>query len=78
MKGNNIITGICIQVPKGGMMTMEKTNQELLDEIRQLRNELRHMQEIVNSLVNIVMEMEGDVDEYETLPSSQNYLDMYN
>ena len=57
---------------------MEKTNQELLDEIRQLRNELRHMQEIVNSLVNIVMEMEDDIDEYDILPSSQSYLDMYN
>ena len=57
---------------------MDKTNQELLDEIRQLRSELRHMQEIVNSLVNIVMEMEAESDEYETLPSGQNYLDMYN
>lgn len=57
---------------------MDKSNQELLDEIKQLRSELRHMQEIVNSLVNIVMEMEADVDEYETRPSSQGYLDMHN
>ena len=57
---------------------MEKTNQELLEEIRQLRTELKHMQEIVNSLVNIVMEMDIEVDEYDMLPSSQNYLDMYN
>jgi len=57
---------------------MDKTNQELLDEIRQLRNEIRHMQEIVNSLVNIVMEMEADTDEYETIPSSHSFLDMYN
>ena len=57
---------------------MDKTHQELLDEIKQLRTELRHMQEIVNSLVNIVMESEADIDEYDTVPSSQSYLDMYN
>ncbi len=57
---------------------MDKKNQELLDEIKQLRSELKHMQEIVNSLVNIVMEMESDVDEYDTRPSSQGYLDMHN
>ena len=57
---------------------MDKTNQELLDEIKQLRTEIKHMQEIVNSLVNIVMEMESDVDEYDTRPSSQGYLDMHN
>ena len=57
---------------------MDKETKELLDEIKQLRSELRHMQEIVNSLVNIVMEMEADVDEYDTMPSSQSYLDMYN
>lgn len=55
---------------------MEKTTQELLDEIKQLRVELRHMQEIVNSLVNIVMETE--IDEYDTMPSNQSFLDMYN
>ena len=57
---------------------MEKQNQELLEEIKQLRSELKHMQEIVNSLVNIVMEMESDVDEYDTRPSSQGYIDMHN
>ena len=57
---------------------MDKTNQELLDEIRQLRSELKHMQEIVNSLVNIVMEMESDTDEYDVQPSSQGFLDMHN
>ena len=57
---------------------MDKSNQDLLEEIKQLRSELKHMQEIVNSLVNIVMEMESDVDEYDTRPSSQGYLDMHN
>ncbi len=57
---------------------MDKNNQELLDEIKQLRSELRHMQEIVNSLVNIVMEMESDVDEYDMRPSSQGFMDMHN
>ena len=61
-----------------GRDTMDKTNQELLDEIRQLRSELKHMQEIVNSLVNIVMEMESDTDEYDVQPSSQGFLDMHN
>jgi uncharacterized coiled-coil DUF342 family protein len=57
---------------------MEKQSQELLDEIKQLRSELKHMQEIVNSLVNIVMEMETDVDEYDTRPSNQGYTEMHN
>ncbi len=57
---------------------MTNETQELLNEIKQLRSELRHMQEIVNSLVNIVMEMEADGDEYDVMPSNQSYLDMYN
>ncbi|MDD4307432.1 MAG: hypothetical protein PHU53_01315 [Thermoplasmata archaeon] len=56
---------------------MDKTTQELIEEIRQLRTELRHMQEVVNSLVNIVMEME-EPEEYDALPSNQRFLDMYN
>ena len=55
---------------------MNNETQELLNEIKQLRSELKHMQEIVNSLVNIVMEAE--MDEYDVVPSNQNYLDMYN
>ncbi len=57
---------------------MDKTTQELLDEIRQLRTELRHMQEVVNSLVNIVMEMDDGPEEYEAVPANQRFLDMYN
>lgn len=57
---------------------MEKTNQELLNEIKQLRAELRQMQEVVNSLFNIVMEMEGEMEEYDMLPGGQGFLEMYN
>ena len=57
---------------------MDKTTQELLEEIRQLRTELRHMQEVVNSLVNIVMEMDDGPEEYDATPTNQRFLDMYN
>ncbi len=57
---------------------MDKTTQELLNEIRQLRTELKHMQEVVNSLVNIVMEMDDGQEEYDALPTNQRFLDMYN
>ena len=57
---------------------MDKTTQELVEEIRQLRTELKHMQEIVNSLVNIVMEFDGGEDEYDDIPANQRFLDMYN
>jgi hypothetical protein len=57
---------------------MDKTNQELIEEIRQLRTELKHMQEVVNSLVNIVMEMDDGQEEYDAIPSNQRFLDMYN
>lgn len=57
---------------------MDKTTQELVEEIRQLRNELKHMQEIVNSLVNIVMDFEEVEEEYDVTPASQRFLDMYN
>ncbi len=56
----------------------EKTTQELVEEIRQLRTELKHMQEIVNSLVNIVMDFEEPEEEYDVTPSNQRFLDMYN
>jgi len=57
---------------------MDTTTQELLNEIRQLRTELKHMQEVVNSLVNIVMEMDDGQEEYDALPTNQKFLDMYN
>jgi hypothetical protein len=61
-----------------GRNHLDKTTQELIEEIRQLRTELRHMQEVVNSLVNIVMEMDDGQEEYDTLPANQRFLDMYN
>ena len=57
---------------------MDKTTQELVEEIRQLRTELKHMQEVVNSLVNIVMDMDDGQEEYDVLPTNQRFLDMYN
>jgi type III secretory pathway lipoprotein EscJ len=57
---------------------MDKTTQDLIEEIRQLRIELKHMQEVVNSLVNIVMDMDDGQEEYDALPANQRFLDMYN
>jgi len=59
-----------------GRNHLDKTTQELVEEIRQLRNELKHMQEVVNSLVNIVMDFEEE--EYDAVPANQRFLDMYN
>ena len=55
------------------------TTDELLMEIRQLRHELQQMRNIVNSLVNIIIEVEGmDEDSDLLLPDNpDNYL-MYN
>jgi hypothetical protein len=61
-----------------GRNRLDKTTQELVEEIRQLRTELKHMQEVVNSLVNIVMEMDDGQEEYDALPANQRFLDMYN
>jgi len=63
-------------VCKGRDSLDNKTTQELVEEIKQLRNELRHMREIVNSLVNIVMDY--DEEEYDVTPTNQRFLDMYN
>jgi hypothetical protein len=58
---------------------LDVTTQELLDEIRRLRSELKQMQEVVNSLVNIVMvEYDPGEEEYGDLPPGQRFLDMYN
>ena len=54
------------------------STEDLLKEIQQLRAELRQMQSIVNSLVNIVIdlgELEGDVELI--VPDQDNY-PMYN
>jgi len=58
---------------------MTPSTEDLLREIRELRAELRQMQSIVSSLVNIVIDME-EVDDEWVLPmpdSGENY-PMYN
>jgi hypothetical protein len=59
---------------------MKTTTEELLKEIRELKAELQQMRSIVNSLVNIVMEMEGlDEDVWGLLPDHLlDNFDMYN
>ncbi len=58
---------------------MTVSTEELLREIRQLRAELQQMRNIVNSLVSIIIDVEGmDEDTEMFLPdSTENYL-MYN
>ncbi len=54
---------------------MTPTTEDLLREIRELRAELRQMQSIVSSLVNIVIDME-ELDEEWILPMPEG-LDNY-
>ena len=55
------------------------TTEELLREIRQLRLELQQMRNIVNSLVNIIIEVEGmDEDSDLLLPENPDNFLMYN
>ncbi len=58
---------------------MTVSTEELLREIRQLRAEMQQMRNIVNSLVSIIIDVEGlDEDTEMFLPdSTDNYL-MYN
>ncbi len=58
---------------------MTPTTEDLLREIKELRAELRQMQSIVSSLVNIVVEME-ELDEEWVLPMPEGINDypMYN
>jgi len=44
---------------------MPKNNDELLGEIKRLRNEVQQLREVVNSLVNMVMEFDEAEDEME-------------
>ncbi len=57
---------------------MKTTTEDLLKEIRELRAELRQMQSIVNSLVNLVMDID-ELDEEGALviPDPDNF-SMYN
>lgn len=55
------------------------TTEELLREIQQLRLELQQMRNIVNSLVNIIIEVEGmDEDSDILLPDNPDNFLMYN
>jgi len=58
---------------------MTVSTEDLLREIRQLRAEMQQMRNIVNSLVSIIIDVEGmDEDTEMFLPdSTENYL-MYN
>ncbi|MCK5038141.1 MAG: hypothetical protein KAS16_03480 [Thermoplasmata archaeon] len=58
---------------------MTVSTEELLREIRQLRAEMQQMRNIVNSLVSIIIDVEGMDEETEMfLPdSTENFL-MYN
>jgi hypothetical protein len=62
---------------KGGNY-VTTTTEDLLKEIKELRAELRQMQTIVNSLVNLVMDIE-ELDEEGSLviPDPDNF-SMYN
>ena len=58
---------------------MTASTEDLIKEIRQLRAELKQMQSIVNSLVNMVIDMEGLDEEYEiAMPEHGENYPMYN
>lgn len=57
---------------------MATTTEDLLKEIRELRAELRQMQSIVNSLVNIVMDIEEMEGEGEIIIPDPDNFSMYN
>jgi hypothetical protein len=57
---------------------MTTTTEDLLKEIRELRAELRQMQSIVNSLVNIVMDIEDLDGEGEIIIPDPDNFSMYN
>jgi hypothetical protein len=58
---------------------MTASTEDLINEIKQLRAELKQMQSIVNSLVNIVIDMEGLDEDYElAVPEHLENYPMYN
>jgi len=58
---------------------MTATTEDLIKEIKQLRAELKQMQGIVNSLVNIVIDMEGLDEDYDlAVPEHMENYPMYN
>lgn len=58
---------------------MTASTEDLINEIKQLRAELKQMQSIVNSLVNIVIDMEGLDEDYDlAVPEHLENYPMYN
>ncbi len=49
-------------------MRMSKSNEDLAKEIRELKDELKQMREIVNMLFSIIVESEEEEDDYIPYP----------
>ncbi|MFQ5910992.1 MAG: hypothetical protein ACE5IJ_09780 [Thermoplasmata archaeon] len=56
---------------------MSDGTEELLEEIRRLRAELHEVREIVNTLFNMVVEVDLD-EEFENIHDPRSNLSMYN
>ncbi|MFQ6106336.1 MAG: hypothetical protein ACE5QF_01930 [Thermoplasmata archaeon] len=56
---------------------MSDETNELLEEIRRLRAELQEVRDIVNTLFNMVVEVELD-EEFENFHDPRSNLSMYN
>lgn len=54
-----------------GCGKMTKSNEDLAREIKELRDEIKQMKEIVGTLLSMIVEVEGDEDEeeYAVLPT---------
>jgi cell division septum initiation protein DivIVA len=50
---------------KKGCTEMTKSNEDLAREIKELRDEIKQMKEIVGTLLSMIVESEGDEDEEE-------------
>jgi hypothetical protein len=50
---------------------MTKSNEDLAREIKELRDEIKQMKEIVGTLLSMIVEVEGDEDdeEYAVFPT---------
>lgn len=55
---------------------MVKTNEDLSKDIRELKDELRQMREIVNMLFTIIVESEEEEDDYMPYPSMSSADDL--
>ena len=57
-------------ISKQGGMRMSKSNEDLAKEIRELKDELKQMREIVNMLFSIIVESEEEEDDYIPYPGT--------